>query len=182
MSFFNSHIRNSRFGPLWVVALVALLGLSFAEIGFGQTGGTIRGSVIEEGTAGILPGANIVLEGTTLGAAADPDGNYTITNVPPGSYKIKGSFIGYKSQTKDVTVMANQEATVDFNLDIDALDTEAIVVTGVASSTSKAVAPIAIQRIDAKELTEVSNYTSVHELLGGKVAGVSLQKSQGRRT
>ena len=153
-----------RLGHLRVL-VVAVFCLCLAGVGQAQVGGTIKGTVLDEGTGGSLPGANVLIEGTTIGGAADLDGNFTISNVPPGNYKIRGTFIGYKHETKDVRVIANQEVTVDFELGIDALLTESVVVTGVASKTSKAVAPIAIQRINARELTEVAAYKSIHPFL-----------------
>ena len=52
--------------------------------------GKIRGTVRDDATRQALPGANIVLVGTTLGAMADAGGNYTILNVPPGVYRLLG--------------------------------------------------------------------------------------------
>lgn len=161
------------------ILLASVLCLLMVGVGIAQVGGTVTGKIIDEGTGEPLPGANVLVVGTKLGAASGPDGSFAIKNIPSGTYRLQSSFIGYKSQGKDVKVSANEEVTVDFSLKLDPLNAEEIVVTGVASKTSKAVAPIAVQRISARELTEVSEYTTVHELLAGKVAGVSLQRSQG---
>ncbi|MFQ5770846.1 MAG: carboxypeptidase-like regulatory domain-containing protein, partial [bacterium] len=173
------NLRNSRLRFSLNLIVIALFCFTVSEVGIAQVGVTISGSITDHGTGDPLPGGNVVILGTTLGAASDPDGNYIIHNVPPGNYQLQCRFIGYKSVTQSITVNVGQEITVNFELDVDPLKTEAVVVTGVASRTSKAVAPIAVQRISARELTEVSNYTSVHELLAGKIAGVSLQRAQG---
>ena len=57
--------------------------------------GTVAGTVSDVGTGGVLPGANVVIEGTELGAAADESGSFVIENVPAGSYTVTASVMGY---------------------------------------------------------------------------------------
>ena len=79
---------------------------------FGQ--GTISGSVSDaDGNA--LPGANVVVEGTTLGAAATLSGSYTV-NVPDGTYTITASVVGYKSSSASVRV-SGSNASANFTLE-----------------------------------------------------------------
>ena len=90
-------------------ALVGIIMISGAL--FGQ--GTISGSVSDaEGNA--LPGANVVVEGTTLGAAATLSGGYSI-NVPDGSYTVTASVVGYKSSSATVRV-SGSNASANFTL------------------------------------------------------------------
>ncbi len=56
--------------------------------------GVIRGQVIDRDTREGLPGANIVVQGTTLGAATDIEGRYEIANVPAGTYTVSVSYVG----------------------------------------------------------------------------------------
>tara|TARA_B100000949_G_scaffold5407_1_gene4577 strand:- start:257 stop:478 length:222 start_codon:yes stop_codon:yes gene_type:complete len=49
---------------------------------------TVSGTVTDAATGDALPGANVVLVGTNMGAAAASDGSYTVTNVPAGSYTL----------------------------------------------------------------------------------------------
>jgi hypothetical protein len=57
--------------------------------------GKIRGTVIDADTNAPLIGANVVIEGTDLGAATDATGEYFILQVPPGRYTISADMIGY---------------------------------------------------------------------------------------
>ena len=59
---------------------------------------TVTGTVKDAGTGEALAGANVVVEGTSMGAATDASGSFTINNVPTGS-KVTASMIGYGSQT-----------------------------------------------------------------------------------
>ncbi|WP_243663569.1 carboxypeptidase-like regulatory domain-containing protein [Rhodothermus marinus] len=58
--------------------------------------GRIAGVVTDAATGDPLPGVNVTIEGTTLGAASDIDGQYYILNVPPGRYTVRASMIGYQ--------------------------------------------------------------------------------------
>jgi hypothetical protein len=60
------------------------------------TTGKIKGKVTDRETGEPLPGANVLIVGTTFGAASDFDGEFVILNVPPGVYTVKATFIGYQ--------------------------------------------------------------------------------------
>lgn len=66
---------------------------------FAGNTGKIAGTVIDKQTGEALIGANVVIKGTNLGAAADLDGKYYILQVPPGKYEVVASFIGYHNMT-----------------------------------------------------------------------------------
>ncbi len=114
-----------------------------------------------------------------MGAASGPDGRYQITNVPPGTYAVQVSFIGYHSEAVGIEVTANEEATANFSLTLDVFRGEEVVVTGLASRTSKAVAEVTVGRIAAKELTAVNTYQTTQQLINGKIAGVNVRTSSG---
>jgi hypothetical protein len=83
---------------------------------FGQTG-KIKGRVTETGTDEPLIGANVIVLGTSLGAATDFNGEYTITNVEAGVYEVKASYVGFQSKTiSNLRVNAGLTLEVDFDL------------------------------------------------------------------
>jgi hypothetical protein len=82
-----------------VIAPTLLLALALTSQLWSGTTGKIAGTVIDKTTKESLPGANVVVVGTTLGAATDQDGQYTILEVPPGTYNVQISFIGYSTVT-----------------------------------------------------------------------------------
>ena len=141
--------------PIFKLSFAAVLLLSSV---YAQ--GKLTGTVTDGLTNNPLPGANVFIESTSFGAAADAEGNYIISNVPDGSYSVTAGYIGYKSASSDVTV-SGAEASANFSLEVDPLRSEEVVVTGAASRTTKATAEIAVQRISASELTEKNNYSSV---------------------
>lgn len=143
------------------------------------TTGTISGKVIDSRSGEGLPGANVLLKGTTIGAASAADGSFTIANVPPGSYSVVVSFIGYHTQETDVRVAVNEVVNLSFSLAEDVFRTEEIVVTGIASKTSRAVAEVAVSRVRASDYTVANTYNSTQSLLNGKIAGVSVKTTSG---
>jgi len=76
--------------------------------------GKLSGNVIDKETGEALTGANIMITGTSLGAASDIDGNYTILNIPPGKYTVKFRFMGYS-----VVSVQEVQINVDFTTRLD---------------------------------------------------------------
>ncbi|MEY3405086.1 MAG: hypothetical protein RL161_516, partial [Bacteroidota bacterium] len=70
---------------------------------FAQTG-TVKGRVIDNETLEGLPNANIFIDQTTFGVAADSDGNFIFNNIPTGTAVLVFSFVGYKPYQRNVTV------------------------------------------------------------------------------
>ncbi len=76
-----------------------------------QEFGKIHGMVTMEATGRPLPGVNIILERTTMGAATDEDGRYSIIDVPPGTYTLRALFIGLESVVFDEVIVRAMEST-----------------------------------------------------------------------
>jgi outer membrane receptor protein involved in Fe transport len=80
-----------------------------------QADGRLAGTIADDAGAP-LAGANVVLAGTALGAATSPDGTFALDAVPPGTYTLQASLLGYRTERVPVTVRAGEEATVDLVL------------------------------------------------------------------
>ena len=159
----------------WTV-LFACLALT-PGLALAQTG-TITGTVIDSETGEPLPGTNVIIPDLTLGAATDVDGSFTIEDVPVGTQTITASFVGYRA-FETTTDVAEGENQLNIELQPDFTGLEEVVVTGIASSTSKARSEVAVSRVDAEQLTETNSYQDVSQLIGGKVAGLNVQPASG---
>ena len=92
--------------------------------------GTIAGRVTDHKSLEGVIGANVVIQGTSVGAATDLDGNFQISNVKPGTYVIVVSSITYKSQTiPDVGVESGSKTTLQITLVEDVAELKEIVIT-----------------------------------------------------
>ena len=111
--------------------LVALfLEIGFTYLAWAGTTGKIAGVITDKTTGEKLPGANVVVLGTSLGASTDLEGRYTILEVLPGSYRVQVSYIGYKKVlVEDVVVHIDQTSRLDIALETEAVQTGEVVVT-----------------------------------------------------
>lgn len=101
--------------------------------------GKIKGKAVDAQTGEALPGVNVLIEGTTLGAATDIDGLYTINAVPPGTHTVVASMIGYaRLRVTNVTVSDNGVAALDFSLKSEVLQQDEVVVEAQALKNTEA--------------------------------------------
>ncbi|GAB4288052.1 MAG: TonB-dependent receptor [Ignavibacteriaceae bacterium] len=102
-----------------------------SQISKGQNAsGIIYGTVVDAVTKQPIPGANIIIPGTDLGAASNEEGRYRIEKIPPNVYSLRASVIGYTSVTKtSIAVLSGKPVQVDFELSATALELGEVTVT-----------------------------------------------------
>ena len=120
-----------RIRIIWFLCVL----LFFSSI-FGQgireernNSGRIIGQVTEAATGKPIVGANVLLLGTMLGAATDNQGRFVISRVPPSTYTIMVSAIGYKKEEKTIHVRPEAETDLRFSLQETVLLMDGIAVT-----------------------------------------------------
>lgn len=117
-----------------------------------QNRGVIKGKIFDISNNEPLPFANVILYGSTVGVAADADGNYRIENVMPGFVRLEVSSLGYKTRVT-VEFMVNTVAERTENVGLEAVSTTLEQVTVKASPFRKNVdSPVALQRIGIAEI------------------------------
>ena len=121
---------------------------------------------------GPLPGAGVVIKGTSTGAQTDFDGNYSLANVPADGTLIF-SYIGYANQE----VAVNGQTNIDVTLQEDAQALDEVVIIGYGSTTKKD-ATGAVDVVSSKDFNG-GVIASPEELLQGKTAGVQITQSSG---
>lgn len=133
--------------------LLVLLNLLVFSYLSGQNGlllGTVKDRLTQEG----LIGATIVLEGTDLGVATDAEGNFRLESIPPRSYNVQVSYLGYAPQTRFNIVITSGNATVlNLELDPDGTELEEVVVKENKSiKIASMETPLSIQNLSAEEI------------------------------
>lgn len=146
---------------------------------FAGTTGKVAGTVADAETGERLPGVNIIIKGTSLGAATDMNGYYVILNVPPGVYNVQADMMGYTSKLySDVRVKIDLTTSINFSLTPTVLAGEAVTVVAerpvverdvAASQTS--VTPEHIEALPVSELSQVVG------LKAGVTSGLSFRGS-----
>ncbi|MCH8124554.1 TonB-dependent receptor [candidate division KSB1 bacterium] len=131
---------------------------------FGETG-KIAGRVVDGQTGDPIPGANVIIEGTTQGAATDINGYYTILKMRPGTYTVVSSVIGYKKvRTTNVQVSADLTTTINFNLEITTLLGEAVTIVSERPLVIKDMTSSST-RITAAEIEDLPNVSTVTDAI-----------------
>jgi TonB-dependent SusC/RagA subfamily outer membrane receptor len=140
----------------------------------------ITGEVVEAKGGVALTGANILIEGTTLGTVTKLDGKFSfLARLAPGPYKLTARFVGYKKQTRDLNLAGAE--TVDagrFSLAEDLLQIDEIVVTGTAIATEKERLGNTIATVRGSAVAE-ANAPTIDAALVGKVPGALVQQNSG---
>jgi TonB-linked SusC/RagA family outer membrane protein len=168
--------RETLRSKLLPVALIVAAAGLFSTSANAQTG-TVAGTVTDsEGQ--ILPGVNVVVVETQLGAATDEQGEYSITGVQPGTYTVRASFIGYSDETRsDVQVQANQTTTVNFQLAPSAADLDEVVVVGYGETREVNLSG-SVASVEGEELAQIPT-ARVDQAMQGRFTGVRVNQVSG---
>ena len=145
-------------------------------------GSSISGFVKDAKTGEPLPGANIVLLGTSMGASSDQNGKYFIPNVPEGSYTIRASYVGYNEVKNMVNSVEGNTLKQDFNLMPVSIEGQEIVVTAQAYGQTQAIneqlsSNQIINAISAAKIQELPDNTVAESV--GRLPGISVLRSGG---
>lgn len=116
--------------------------------------GTLAGSAKDKLTQEVLIGATINLEGTDIGVATDIDGNFRIANIPPKSYNVKISYIGYESETRYNVVITSGNANF-LNFELTPASTtigEVVIAENRSVKVATLETPVSIQNLSIEEI------------------------------
>ena len=139
-----------------------------------QMTGRVTGVVTSDQGAPIV-GAQVVVEGTTLGASTGADGRYSIGSVPAGTRVIRAQRIGFAPGAQTVTVSDGGTTTADFRLTTIATRLTSEIVVGYTTQTSRDVSD-AVSAVTSEEIAAQAVAT-VEEALRGRVPGVQINAS-----
>lgn len=150
---------------------------------FGGTTGKVSGRVIDKTSKEPLAGANVVIEGTALGAAVGPDGSFVIIDVHPGTYRVRATFIGYAPMTiQEVRVNLNQTTTLLFELSESAVQSSEVIVTAERPMVRKdATGTVAIVTKEDIQVLPVNNFVDILRIQAGVVGEGSAIHIRGGR-
>jgi len=137
-------------------------------VGVGMYAQSVSGTVTSED--GPLPGATVVVKGTTNGTTTDFDGNFTIAASADAILEV--SFVGFTTQ--EVAVGGQDQITITLATDNKL---EEVVVTGYGSQRQKEITS-AVVKVDAEDFNK-GNINDASQLLQGKVAGLQVYNRGG---
>ena len=140
---------------------------------FAGTTGKIAGRVVDKESGEGLPGVNIVVVGSHMGAATDGNGYYQIINLPPGRYDLQASMIGYSLVTVEgVKVETDRTTTQNITLSPEAIQGQTVVVKAqrplIEMDRTSTASYVDAEKIDELPVQEISQ---VIELQAGVIKG-----------
>ncbi len=139
---------------------------------YSQSRSRIQGTVVDAKTGEALPGVNVLVVGTNLGAVTDLNGKYFVVNVPVGTYEVKASMVGYTPMlVKDVLVSLDRVATVDFQLQSSEIQTKEVVVVAQRNQLHREVSSTQLVSTGA-QITNTAGIREINAFLA-KLPGVS---------
>ena len=147
---------------------------ALGELQVGRVVGRVTDSVSRQGIAV----ATVTVEGTGLSARSADDGTYRIANVPPGPHTVRAARIGYTPMSKPVTVVADQDSTVDFTLTAQATELEQVVAIGYGTAARRELTG-AVSSVSADQIA-AAPVTSLEQSLLGRASGVQVVTSSGQ--
>ncbi|HTR99818.1 MAG TPA: TonB-dependent receptor, partial [Bacteroidota bacterium] len=129
-------------------------------------GADIRGVVADSATGERIPGANVLLGTTGRGASTNNLGFYLISSVPPGTYRVVVSAVGYARRTLAVTVTDGQSQTLDVRLASRVIEgREVVVESGAIPSLAERSASVhVITPAEVKQLPTVGQQDLLRSL------------------
>ena len=143
---------------------------------------SISGTVKDNLNGDELIGANVFIQGTSLGAATANNGQYQINNVGLGTYTVKVSYIGYQSKEIEITLSEVMNYVQDFNLNYTTVEGKTVVVTAQAKGQMDAIN----RQLKAKSIKNIVSSDRIQELPDANAAesvaripGVSIRREGG---
>ena len=140
---------------------------------------SVNGTVTEARSGQPLPGVQVNIVGTMVGALTDAQGRYRIVNAPPGAVRVRARLLGYTAVERDMNLEDGRAYSMDFALTSSPLSLDAVVVTGTAGGSQIREIGNAVGKVDAAKIAETSPAVNVQQLLGQRDPGVVVQPAAG---
>ena len=150
---------------LWFIVLIFAM---MNQISFAQN--KIKGKVIDKINNKALSSVNVYLPGQNKGTLTNKNGEFEISNLPKGKFKIQFSYMGYKSVIKTI-IVNNSEITLNIKMEPSMFQTEEVVVSGGTHSTQHDNA-IKIELIKNQAITSVGTPTFIKAIT--QIPGVDM--------
>ncbi|MFM8743383.1 MAG: TonB-dependent receptor, partial [Cytophagales bacterium] len=175
-TFLHNH-RTTLQGylPYFILFLLTF----FASLAQAQDKVAVIGKVSDNNTKQPLPGATVVVVGSSNGTVTDQDGIYKL-DLPIGPVKIQVSFVGYQTQVQSLTVIAGSANQFDFSLEEGLLLSEEVVIVGTRSTEgrSKIDSPAPVDIIQAKDI-KATGQVDITQILNFVAPSINANRQPG---
>jgi TonB-dependent receptor len=174
----NSYfLRKARLLGIAAGSLLTITSWSFAA-----NTGRIVGTVTDSTSSEVLPGANVVIDGTAFGSSTNLNGEYAINAVPPGNYTVSVTFIGYEVTERPLRVEPDELVVLNVAMLGTYLEGETVVISAqregqIAAINAQLTADALVNVVSSEKILEVPDANTAESL--ARLPGVSLQRDGG---
>ncbi|MCK4548337.1 MAG: TonB-dependent receptor [Candidatus Eisenbacteria sp.] len=174
-----------RGATLGATALGLMVFLVWCSPLWAGTTGKVRGSIVDASDESLMASTNIEVVGTRMGAASDFEGYYVILNMPPGTYTVRASFIGYQAVVVEgVKVTADRTTEVNFTLEESPIEMEEVVIQATRSLIVKDLtsSQVVFSGLELDEILPLESYPQVLSINPGYAADIRGSHVRGGRS
>jgi TonB-dependent receptor len=174
------HVPSRKRFLSWFIlpCLLLLVSVPFTH----AAGARIVGKVTDAKSGEALLGANVMLQGTAIGASTNVNGEYVIPSIPSGSYTIAVSYLGYKKATTPVTVGSDTTLHLNVRLQLDVVQFEEVTVTAQLEGQVQAInqqltSNTIVNIVSADRIKELPDQNAAESI--ARLPGISIQRDAG---
>src|SRR5436309_1269193 len=137
------------------IILAMCFSLAAASAALAQSTGTVTGRVTSADGAAPIPGATVILLGTTRGAVTDSAGRFRLAGIAAGAHRFEARRIGFLSVDQTVTVVASGAVVANFALASSPITLEEVKTTGYGTQSARTVTA-AISTVSAQSIAQIA--------------------------
>jgi len=140
---------------------------------WGGSSGKLTGHIVDKKSNEPLIGVNIIIQGTTMGSATDFEGYFVIINIPPGTYDVRLSSVGYGSKVvRGIEISSEQTTTLNENLSEEVImGSEVVVIAEKPIVDTRQTSAVSIMSKEQISVMPVQNLQDIVNLQAGVVDG-----------
>jgi len=174
-------MKKSRFAQILIFFTACL----FLTHNILAQSGNLTGRILDQTDDSPLWGTNILIAGTSIGAASDQDGKYRLTKIPVGPQIVVFRYLGYRSDSIEVEIFENRTLELDHTMSPQLVEGEEVLVTAQLQGQAAAInqqltSNTIVNIVSADKIQELPDQNAAESV--GRLPGVSIERDAGEGT
>lgn len=176
---YEPSVRTGRFAVRLLLGACLTAALAVGAPSLDAQTGTVTGTVRNAVNGQAVAGAQVAITELSIGILSNNVGRYVLVGVPAGTHTVEVRYIGYTTESMEITVPEGGAATADFELRSDAISLEGVVVTGTAGAARRREIGNSVSSISG-EVFESQPIARVADALQGRTLGATVLNNGGQ--
>lgn len=141
--------------------------------------GTISGRVVDRRSSAPIAGVRVFIPDSDIDTSTGTNGRFVLPDISSGRHTLQVAMIGYRAETREVVVRRDETIQVNFDLSVEALALDAVVVTGTAGGAQVRAIGNVVSSVPAAEVLERRAATDFQTFLPAEVPGLTVRSAGG---